>query len=143
APWVFTRVCRRWRNLAIHSPALWAVIAFDSNVNRVMSSPEHSLAALSLWSERARFYRNSLSIDLSPELLPPLRSVFHSPPSFFSYCTQLQVVTTEELIYELRDFISCLELLSFLELDLQATIHDESQPNPLVLCHESAHLSAL
>ncbi|KAF9031138.1 hypothetical protein BDZ89DRAFT_1037687 [Hymenopellis radicata] len=117
------------------------VTLIDSVSHITKKSPERSLAALSLWSERARFHRTSLSIDLPTELLAPLRSAFRSPSSFFSHCTQLQVITTDDLIYDLKEFISSLALLTFLELALQAT--HGFQPNPLVLCHENAHLSVL
>lgn len=52
-------------------------------------------------------------------------------------------MTTTELICDLREFISSLALLSFLNLDLQVDDVGQAQPNSAVLCHESVRLSAL
>lgn len=64
APWTLTQVCRRWRQVAIDCPLLWAHVGL-SLTDRLLKSPARtSQAAFLLGTQLSRSSQNTLAVTI-------------------------------------------------------------------------------
>lgn len=53
-PWAYSKVCRRWRDVALQSPRLWSELSVPSNCGSYWLHVENPIGRLKLWLHRSR-----------------------------------------------------------------------------------------
>ncbi len=53
-PWAYSKVCRRWRDVALQSPRLWSELSVPSNCGSYWLHVENPIGCLKLWLHRSR-----------------------------------------------------------------------------------------